>query len=240
MMAPLEPQIYALPNFEGPLDLMWHLIQQEELDILNVPLVEIMRQYVHQSSAADLDRGAEFIALAAAFIWYKSRKLLPLESAEVEPVSEEPASPSEIIHHLLEYSRIKEAAKGLSQLEKQQNAYYFRGQDPAFDPKRPMGIEHLSLEDLNALFQQILAKTAPHRVLVRAEEWKVSDKIKLFREIFAKQKSISFITMFTTDQSREELIVTFLALLELMKMGEARVVREVQSERIYIERNKPF
>jgi segregation and condensation protein A len=236
-MTLLEPQSFSFDIFEGPLDLLWHLINRQEIDIYDVPLFQIIQQYLTKAASDDnsLDKGAEFISLAATLLWYKSKALLPKQILQEELIKDELDPGFEIIHHLVDYCKFKQAAKDLSDLEKQQTAHYSRGVDAGLDLKKNLGIDHLSVEDLNVLFQQILAKTASQKGVVHEEEWKVGDKIKLFREVFTKQKSIPFITMFTRDQSREELIVTFLALLELMKIGEARVVMDVATQVVYIQ-----
>ncbi len=210
---------FILDNFEGPVDFLLYLIQRNEIDIYDIPLHKIMEQYLPTT----VDTGAEFISIAATLHWLKSKMLLPkheqLQNAEGEEIDPR----FEIIHQLIEYCRFKEAAKELALREQQQNAYYFRGADSP-ETKKNLGIEHLTLDDLASLFKQIMAKSGLNKGLIHEEEWKVSDKIKSIRQLLKEHKKMDFDVLFNPELSRAELIVTFLALLELMKMGDVCVV----------------
>jgi len=218
---------FTLSNFEGPLDLLWHLINREEIDIYEISLIEITKQYLSRTKEIEninIDQGAEFIAMAASLVWLKSKTLLPSHEQIEEVTEEEKNDPQfEIIHQLIDYCRFKKAAKELSQLEQQQSAYYSRGVESG-DIKKNLGIDHLSLDDLASLFSQILAKASTQKGIIHEETWRVSDKIKLLRYLLIEHHTLPFETLFTSEKSREELIVTFLALLELMKLGEAKVI----------------
>lgn len=235
-----DTDTFLLDHFEGPLDLLWQLIHREEIDIYEVPLHDIMRQYLQKAaaSAADshINAGADFIGWAAALIWYKSRALLPKheqhETAAEEPEVGDPRF--EIIHHLLDYCRFKQAAQLLTEREQQQSAHYVRGGEEIDTPKKHLGINHLSLDDLSVLFQQLLAKVSHKRGTVHEEEWKVSDKIHSLRQLLASEGIVLFTALFTPEKSRDEWIVTFLALLELMKIGEARVGRDSATSEVVI------
>lgn len=221
---------FVIDTFEGPLDLLWHLISRQEIDIYQIPLQKITQQYLDKCKellAIDIDNGAEFIAMAASLVWLKSKTLLPAHEQPTDPINEEEADPRfEIIHQLIDYCRFKQAAKELSSLEQQQSAYYFRGIDNDFEAKKNLGIAHLTLEDLAGLFREILAKASPKNGIIHEEIWRVSDKIKMIRYLLNQNKKIPFYDIFSLGKSREELIVCFLALLELMKLGEVRVVLE--------------
>lgn len=229
-------ETFTLDNFEGPLDLLWHLINRQEIDIYQVSILEILQQYLAKSpgTTSQLDRGAEFIAIAASLAWYKSKALLPKHEQQEEQNQEEELDPHfEIIHQLLDYCKFKQAAKDLTEREQQQGAYYSRGvEDPEI--KKNLGIDHISLDDLAALFQQILAKSAPKKGTIHEEEWRVSDKIIHLRKCLAKKHKLAFSHVFNASMSRIELIVTFLALLEMMKSGEARVAIEQANNTICI------
>lgn len=221
--------IFNLENFEGPLDLLWQLINRQEIDIYQVPIIEITKQYLEKQQSLNLNQCSEFIALASSFVLFKSKSLLPKhEKQEDQPLEEEHDPHFNIIHQLLDYCRFKQAAKELAQREYQQSAFYPRGIESA-EAKKNLGISHLSLENLAALFQQILAKAAPRHGTIQEEEWKVSDKIQILRHLLWVQPSLDFYTVFHPTMSRIELIVTFLALLEMMKSGEVRVTSSSQT-----------
>lgn len=225
-------ETFTLENFEGPLDLLWHLITRQEIDIYEISILEITRQY--QVKSKNWIAGAEFIALAASLIWFKSKTLLPKHEQQQDLNLEEDQDPHfEIIHQLVDYCRFKQAAKELSEREQQQGAFYPRGVE-GIDIKKKLGIHHLSLDDLAELFQQILAKSVPRKGTIQEEEWKVSDKMHFLREWLIKKRTLNFDVVFHSILSRIELIVTFLALLEMMKSGEARVASNSKEKRIYI------
>lgn len=220
---------FSIENFEGPLELLWHLINRQEIDIYEVPLQQITQQFLtkcKEIEASDIDNAAEFIALAALLVWQKSKTLLPIHEQPSEPNLEEEDPRFEIIHHLLDYCRFKQAAKMLSSREEGQAAFYLRGVDTETEAKKKLGIDHLSLDDLATLFREILAKTSSQKGIIQEEVWRVSDKIRSLRYQISHQKNIPFTQLFSSEKSREELIVTFLALLELMKSGEIRVIND--------------
>lgn len=223
-MKPVHQDIYTLENFEGPLDLLWHLISKQEIDIYQIPIKEITDQFLEKENRDSIDEGAEFVALAATLVWYKSKTLLPRHEQIQDDTLEEGDDPRfEIIHHLVDYCRFKDAAKQLTEREQQQNAYYFRGVDNDLEVKKKLGIDHLSIEDLADLFQQILDKSIAHKGVIHEEEWRVADKIVSLRELLESNQKVNFHSIFYPERPRAELIVFFLALLELMKLGEAKV-----------------
>lgn len=230
---------FVLENFEGPLDLLWHLINRQEIDIYEVSLHQLTSQFLEKCqdlTKLTLDRGAEFIGVATALIWLKSRTLLPKHEQEQEtPLFDEENDPNfNIIHQLIDYCRFKQAAKILSDRESSQSAFYHRGAEEN-EAKKNLGINHISLDDLATLFQQILARAAPHTGVIHEETWRVSDKIRSLRTLLKGETTTPFINVFTADKCREELIVTFLALLELMKSGEARVILDTTHNQICIQ-----
>lgn len=230
---------FSLDSFEGPLDLLWHLINKNEIDIYEISLYQIVQQYLEkiQAIAADqnLDDGAEFVSMAASLIWLKSKTLLPKHEQQEDLIHDEEEDPRfEIIHKLIDYCRFKQAAKSLSEREQQQSGFYLRGVDNDTELKKNLGIDHLSIEDLALLFRQILAKSSHQRSTIQEEVWRVSDKIKALRYLLQENSSLSFWNLFSPEKSREELIVTFLALLELMKSGEARVINDATKNTISI------
>jgi segregation and condensation protein A len=235
-MKHLESTIFHLENFEGPLDFLLHLIQKEEMDIYEVPIRSLMAQYrekFEEQQDSVVDEGAEFIASTAALLWLKSKTLLPKhEQIETDEIEEEDPR-FEVIHHLIDYCRFKEAAQELAEREQKQSRYYSRGAESP-EAKKNLGIEHLSLEDLASLFQQLLIKSASKRGIVKEEEWKVGDKVQFIKEQLRMGQSIYLETLFLADMCREELIVTFLAILELMKLGQGKVGKETSTGKFLI------
>lgn len=220
-----QSETFSVANFEGPINLLWLLIQRDEIDIYQIPIYEITQQYLAKTYRNDhdmVDEGAEFIACAASLIWLKSRALLPKHVQEELPPDEESDPGFEVIHQLIDYCRFREAARELADREQKQGAFFARGVE-ANPSEKNLGIAHLSLDDLAKMFCRVLANASTARGVIHEELWKVSDKISTIRLLLSQMDAIPFGQLFTSEKSREELIVTFLALLELMKTGEVRV-----------------
>lgn len=232
-MRAAEIETFKLSNFEGPLEFLLHLIQKDEMDIYEVPLNSLIEQF-QNSEFHTLDSGAEFLGNASFLLWLKSKTLLPKHEQEPTPEELEVDPRFEIIHQLLEYCRFKQAAKEIALLEQAQGNFYLRGSEMV-GPKKPLGIEHLSIDDLAQYFQQVIAKATPSQGWVHEEEWKVSDKIEQLLQLLTHTALIPFSSLFAPQMGRIELIVTFLAILELMKMGRLKAIRK--DEELYAARN---
>lgn len=212
---------FALENFEGPLDFLLYLIQKEEIDIYEVSLQDLVSQCLQKLTEwkeKRLELGAEFIATMAYFVLLKSRMLLPQTEIESfkEELEEDPHF--EIIHHLLDYCKFKQASKELIKRQEQQANYYYRGQDKPLYQK-PLGIDHLTIDELTLVFKNLMRKADKPKSAIHEENWKVSDKIKFIRLRLEEDFSFLLSDLFDVTKSRLELIVIFLALLELIKIG---------------------
>lgn len=222
------PETFALENFEGPLEFLLHLIQKDEIDIYEVPIQKILEQYLHRQKEKgyyNIDTGAEFIGMSSILLQIKSRRLLPKDEMPLE-IEEELDPRFDIIHQLLEYCKFKDAAKTLSIREDSQSGFFGRGLDGPYSVKKPLGVEHLTLDDLASLFKEILQKQVGKKGFIKEETWLVSDKIRFIRNELKKVNEIKFEFLFNPELSRDELIVTFLAVLELMKLGDIVVIKD--------------
>ena len=200
---------FALENFEGPLDFLLSLIQKDEIEIYEVPIQEIIHQFTLQlhDKGEGLEKGAEFIGTASYLVWLKSKMLLP----STEPFSEEDEVEDphfEIIHHLIDYCRFKQAAKELSSRHEKQQACYFRGIDVP-EWKKPLGIDHVSLEELSLLFKEMMSKAAQAKPQIHEENWRVCDKIIIIRRLLKDRTRFLFSDLFSQQQSRQEIVVIF-------------------------------
>lgn len=228
--------MFSLGNFEGPLDLLWQLVTKDEIDIATVPLHEITAQFPtaipqKEGDSSRINAGAEFVGLVATLIWYKSLRMLPKihQDPAIELAAPIDEDPTNILHHLIDYCRFKQAAKELVSIEQQQSAIYHRGLETFIEPAPSLGIHHLSLDDLAKVFQKILAKAKPYTRTLKEDPWKVSDKIVFLLNLLQEGQKETFENVFHEELSREELIVTFLALLELMKAGKLAVAKVGES-----------
>lgn len=231
---------FILDRFEGPLDYLLPLIKKSEIDVLDIILREIIDQYTTKfmnllpTSPLDLDGGAEFIGTFSHLLWLKSLTLLP-QHEQVEMPEEEGEDPRfEMIHHLVDYCRFRDAAKNLTEQESKQNNFYSRGVGDLPESKKNLGIEHLSLDDFADLFQKILIKSSSQNGTIHEDKWRVSDLIHLIRTLFSTSSALPLNELFSQEKSRGELIVTFLAILELLKLGEITVTKEIKSGIIFV------
>lgn len=235
MMA-TENKHFILPVFEGSLEFLLSLVQRQEIDLRDIPLLQLVNQFLSKMKCEEdpLECGSEFIAVTSYLVWLKTRLLLPSHEASEEEAEEEEIFRFELIRHLMDYSQFKLAAKNLSERQDKQSAHFVRGVDiPEW--KKPLGIDHISLEELSRLFSQMIAKVEGEKKLTIPEEsWRVSDKIKWMRHTLEKRGQILFKECFSLAVSKLEMIVIFLALLELMKMGELSVGKESLEEEIWV------
>jgi segregation and condensation protein A len=231
-MKNLDEHVLTLENFEGPIGLLLHLVQKNEVDICGVFLKEVTQQYLRHldsSSEDDIDEGAEFISTAAALLLLKSRALLPQHNEEPLFSGEDLDPRFEIIHYLIDYCRFKAAADELKTREEKQGGYHVRGITDPIEAPKPLGVGQLSLGDLCVLFQQVLSKVSENQGFIQEEQWKVSDKIFAIKQQLETLNELPFHSLFSSEMCRGELIVTFLAVLELMKQGMIMVIK-VDSE----------
>ncbi|MBC8448769.1 MAG: segregation/condensation protein A [Chloroflexi bacterium] len=220
-----------LPLFEGPLDLLLHLIEREELEITAISVAQIADQYLaylallQERHAGDL---ADFLVMAARLLWIKSRALLPRPPQALEEGEEE--DPAEALaRQLREYKRFKEAAGWLREREASGLRAYVRTAPPPTLP-RHIAPGSITLDDLLQALQQTLAATepvspSPVDEIVAPITVTIADQIGRIMEATARQGRVRFHQLLAQAVSRVEIIVTLLALLELIKQQRVSVVQ---------------
>jgi segregation and condensation protein A len=225
-----------LDEFEGPLDLLLHLIKKSEINIYDIPIAVITKQYLEYISLMkdlNLDVAGEFLVMAATLIHIKSRMLLPDDSEgdDEDDSGEDPRA--ELVRRLLEYKQFKEAAGDLVQRGQQWREVF--GRPASLEAERPSLPEDeddmpldLTLFDLVDAFQDILQRT-PAKALVEmtADHLTVKDRMNYILERLESEAAAPFETLFHPEEGRMVVIVTFLGLLELMRI---KLVRAYQSE----------
>lgn len=222
-----------LEIFEGPLDLLLYLVKKEEVDIYEVNLTKIATQfieYVRLMKELDLDIAGEFLVMAATLMYIKSRELLPKsQQTEVLEEEEEEDPRWELIRQLVEYKKFKDAAARLQEREYLQEQIYARvpgRPDFAVEPvnTRP----EVSIFDLVNAVSNILKRFAQREQSrdVFEDKWTVSEKIEAVSALLRERKRLRFSELFEEAAHRGEVVVTFLALLELIRMKQLRVTQE--------------
>lgn len=218
----MEYQIH-LPVFEGPFDLLLHLIRENQVNIYDIPIAEITDQYLgylEMMEELDLEIASSFLVLAANLLSIKARMLLPVQNGD----EEEEDVRSELVHDLLEYIRFKEAAASLDKQHQASSRFIMRPNEQElylnlFSEENPLAGK--TLLDLQFAFGQVLRKAGEkvdQSLHVQREQITVKDKINELLLLVAAEKSgLAFSLVFSNCRDKYEMVVTFLALLELVR-----------------------
>jgi segregation and condensation protein A len=215
--------IVKLDVFEGPLDLLLHLIQKHELDIFDIPMSFVTQKYLEyldMMRQMNLDLASEYLEMAATLVHIKSKMLLPTPPPEEDPAAEDGPDPrEELIRRLLEYQKFKVAADDLQSRPLLGRDTFPRGRGETHI-EEDRGIASPGLFALVEAFQKVLArKKPPHVHEVTVARVSLSDRMKQLLDALRDQESLCFTELFEQDATRADLVVTFLALLELTKLG---------------------
>lgn len=233
-----------LDIFEGPMDLLLYLIKKDEIDIYDIPIESITKQYMaYMETLKMLNIGlaGEFLVMAANLCYIKSRMMLPKHVQPPEEDADEEDPRWDLIRQLIEYKKFKEAARQLGEKEEKAQDQFKRKPDKIEsneDEKRPLSGD-LGIFDLIRAFQNILDRFEDDGLgEIIDDKFTVSDKIDHLLDLVLPGNSISFASLFEDATSKHEMIVTFLAVLELMKLNFFRVRQEVILGDIELQRNE--
>jgi len=228
---------FRLEGFEGPLDLLLHLIQKNELDIFNIPISLITEQYLeylHLMKVLNLDVAGEYLLMASTLLHIKSRMLLPKSSQVEEEEEEDPRA--ELVRRLLEYQKYKNAAMEIEKMPLLERDVFIR-LTPAEAEEEPEEERiEVNLFELLEAFREVLKKVKPETVHeVVLEHISVEAKILEILAVLEKEnRSIAFHRLFPEEASRRLVVVTLLAILELVKMKRIRIFQMAAFETIRI------
>jgi len=219
--------LVKLEAFEGPMDLLMHLIEKNKIDLYDIPIAELTKQYLAYIDAAyefDIEFASEFLVMAATLLRIKSRMMLPKADTEL---SNEEDPRMELVLRLLEYRRFKEITPTLYAMGEGQTGFVERAPMPL--PAQRLAPENLSADLLRKIFctlQRMHREVVIPTVVIAAEEYRVQDKMTDILKLLEERRgSISLRDAFPT-RTREELLVCFLALLELTKMQAVIVYQD--------------
>ena len=231
--------------FEGPLDLLLYLIKKEEVDIYEVNLTRLATQfieYIETMRMLDLEIAGEFLVMAATLMYIKSRELLPVDQqAQVEGEEEGDDPRWELIRQLVEYKKFKDAASQLQILEaRQENVFPRTPGKLEFEAESPSRSEASIFDLVNAV--NVVLKRFGQREDRRdifEDKWTVSEKIELLMRVLGERPGVRFSELFEGVTSRSEVVVTFLALLELIRLKQLAAVQREPFGEIEICRVAP-
>ncbi|MCL1817093.1 MAG: segregation/condensation protein A [Clostridiales bacterium] len=233
-----------LDAFDGPFDLLLHLIKENQVDIYDIPIASITAQYLaylEAMEAMDLEITSNFLVMAATLLAIKAKMLLPKSVLEDDDLPEEDAR-AELVHDLLEYMRFKEAAADMENIYKAETRHYNRPNEEElylnlFSAENPL--DGKTLADLTAAFQAVLAKVAGREEVMNISRDDITVKDKL-NEIFGILKEnpqgIEFSAVFINCRSKLEMVISFLALLELVRQKVIRISQRHQFGEIYLHK----
>jgi segregation and condensation protein A len=220
-----------LEIFEGPLDLLLYLIKRDEIDIYDISLERITRQYLEYLEAfkqLNIELAGEFVVMAANLIYLKSRSLLPVDQQPPEEDVEEDDPRWELIRQLIEYKKFKEAAAQLHVRELEQERMFTRdGGAVALLQEAPLRLGEVGIFQLINAFQNVIKRVEAREDLreIFGEHFTVSEKIDMILRRVADGARIQFSELFGEVASRVEIVVTFLALLELIRLKQIRALQ---------------
>ncbi len=217
-----------LEIFEGPLDLLLYLIKRDEIDIYDISLERITRQYLEYLQAfkeLKIDIAGEFVVMAANLIYLKSRSLLPLDQQPPEEDAEEDDPRWDLIRQLIEYKKFKEAAEQLHARAVEQEKIFMR--DGGAIVVAPLRLAEVGIFQLIHAFQNVIKRVEARENLgeIFGERFTVSEKIDIILQRVANGASVRFTELFGDIASRVEVVVTFLGLLELIRLKQVRAIQ---------------
>lgn len=244
---------YKLEKFEGPLDLLLHLIEKNKINIYDIPIAEITDQYldyVRQMEDESLDVVSEFLVMAATLLDIKARMLLPKEEDEN---GEEEDPRAELVARLLEYKTYKYMSMELKDMELDADRIFYKGPTVPKEVEKyeePVDLDKLldglTLSKLEQIFQSVMKrqqdKIDPVRSTfgtIKKEPVSLEEKIQSVMGYARKHRTFSFRGMLSRQRDKTEIVVTFLAVLELMKVGKIRLTQEKLFDDMQIETLEP-
>lgn len=237
-----------IDNFEGPFDLLLHLIRKNEMDIYNIKIAEITNQYmqyINSMKSMDLEITSEFIVIAATLLQIKSKQLLPKVKDTQEQDQEENIDPEkELIEKLIEYRKFKAAAEFFKSKMDKEGMVFTKKAEIIDEPKSVDNtdiLKNVTMVDLYNLYNKIINKynekmnfTMVQKEIV-IDTYKVEDKVLYIKDKLSKENKMKFSSIMSECNCKMEIIVTFLAILELAKLRNLNLIQENNFNEIYIE-----
>lgn len=227
-------------EFEGPMDLLLHLIKKSDIDIFDIKIDEITNQYMdylHAMQQMDLNIASEYLVMAAELIELKSGMLLPKPEVDDDEFEEDPRG--NLIQRLLAYKQYKEVTSDFRTLEEDRKQYYTKEVSDLREyatNDNEIHIGDISLDDLTAAIQKFLERKASDKPLntkITKKEYSVTVRSQEIRNVLKKKKKVNFEELFDV-YSKEYIVVTFLSILDLARKQELKIVQEDNFDQIMI------
>lgn len=227
----MKENILHLSSFEGPLDLLLHLIHKNEIDIYDIPIVEITKQYldyIYKFNDLDMEVASEFVVMASTLLEIKSKMLLPVE---VDENDEEIDPREELVNRLIEYKAFKELTKNLKESEQVYNKSLTKDPEYFSEIKDEYVVKDIDISLLAKALRNILVKhqlrvneISDHQT-IETDTFSVDDSILTISKILETENKISFLSLFKNNHKKGYVIATFLATLELLKINAVKLTQ---------------
>jgi segregation and condensation protein A len=229
-------------DFEGPLDLLLHLIKKSKVEIFDIEISDITNKYLNyikEMSDMNLDIASEYLVMAAELIEIKSRKLLPIKK-EDEETEEEINPEEELKRRLIEYKKYKESTEVFKELEEKRSNYYTKAPEilQKYSNEKFENDGSVGVVDLIDAFKKLLERqeyNKPMNTKITRKELSVKERSAKIRDILKIKKKVKFIELFD-DFSKAYVVVTFLSVLEMVKNREINIKQDSNFSDIYLER----
>jgi segregation and condensation protein A len=236
-----SPLGVRLPVFEGPMDLLLYLIRRDQLDIYDIPIGHITEQYLGMLKllqVLDLEVAGDFLVMAATLMRLKARMLLPTWPEGEEEDEEDPRL--ELMQQLLEYRQFKEAARQLQVKEEERRLLFGRGFIPEVEPDRDTPLEPISHFLLIDVLKDVLARVGEEFFYrVELEDVTLEEKMELVLRELETEGRVLFVDLVSRTPRRIHIVVTFMAILELARLGRLALAQERPFSQIWIYRSVP-
>lgn len=230
----------TINDFEGPMDLLLHLIKKQDMDIFNISIEEITKQYlnfINEMEEMNLNVASEYLIMAAELLEIKSSILLPKKEIVDEDVEEDPRE--NLINRLIEYKKYKELTSDFKKLESSRKNYFTKGMENLSKYRSNDNSINLGEIDLNSLldaFSKFLVRKQEEKPLntkISKKEYSVKERCDEIRAIIKKKKNINFEELFDV-YKKDYIVVTFLSILDLARKQEINIVQKDNFDKIYL------
>lgn len=225
-----------LASFEGPLDLLLYLAQKDEVDIRKIKMAEITDQYLRTLDMMrdhNLDIAGDFLLMASTLIWLKSRTMLPQTDEALVGEGDEIMTQDDLMRRLLEHQRYRAMAMDFKQMPLL-GQDFFKRPPPDEREKREQLLKEMNLTDLTLAIQAMMMRARRPEIRVKKDRMSIADAAKKIADKLGSQEVSDFQSLFPENADRNEVVVTFLAILELGRLQKIRVLQHVVYGTIYV------
>ena len=241
-LSPNQDHLITLSSFEGPLDLLLYLIKKDELDIYDIPIISVTNQYIksiHSMENLDLEVAGEFFVMASTLMYIKSRYLLPKKDRDIEEPTDDASDPRwELVEKLIEYKKFKNVAQEIESLIQKTNDYFPRDFTLTKDAQMNAELKPVERVELWNVFNNVLRRLSERieEGVIAEETITVSDRMTFILSHLMQTPTFYFSDLFESKTTLNSIVATFLAVLELTRLGELHITQNESFNDILCQR----